>query len=134
VIPASYTLEETIEHMFCLPVEHRLRGGNSLALLAEGTGYLQHKEKIGLARLRAAIRGRQGLIDSWLAYSTEKQADWGWFFESADQGVFLVGRRRYSIEGTRQLADPEEACALFIIGEFEALIGNHSCPASISAS
>ncbi len=123
MINAAYSLEETIEHMFGLPAELRLRGQISLVLLAEGTGYLRHQDAIDAVRLQAALRGRAGLVDFWLAYSKEKQADWGWFFEGPDQGVYLVGRRKYSIEGPRQLTDPEEACAHFIKGEFDSLLG-----------
>jgi len=122
VIHACFSLEETIEQMFCLPVSLGLRGGKSLVLLAEETGYAQHRDAIDVDRLRSAIRGRQGLIVSWLAYSAEKQADWGWFLEGPEHGIYLVGCRRYSIEGPRQVADAEEACALFIKGEFEALL------------
>lgn len=125
MIHASYSLEETIERMLCLPVEFRLKGPASLSLLAESTGYLRHLESIGVAQLRAAIRGRQGLIDAWLAYSAEKPADWGWFFEGPDGGVYLVGTRRYSLETPRQLTDPEEACAYFINGEFDSLLGRN---------
>lgn len=124
MINATYSLEETVERMFCLPTALRLPGHTSLALLAEDTGYLQHTESIDVTRLQAAIRGRQGLIDSWLAYSAEKQADWGWFFEGPDQGGYLVGSRKYTIEGPRQLTDPAEACACFIKGEFDSLLGS----------
>jgi len=122
VIHACFSLQETIEQMFCLPASLGLRGGKSLVLLAEETGYGQHREAIDVNRLRAAIRGRQGLIASWLAYSAEKQADWGWFLEGPEHGIYLVGRRRYSIEGPSQIADAAEACAVFIKGEFEALL------------
>ena len=124
---ATYSLEETIEQMFGLAESLRLRGQVSLEQLAESTGYPRHRETIDVARLQAAIRGRQGLIDSWLAYSAEKEADYGWFFEGADEGVYLVGCRKHSIEGPRQLTDPAEACARFIKGEFEALLGVHHC-------
>ena len=123
VINATYSLEETVERMFALPETLRLRGRISLVLLAEDTGYPQHRAGIDVARLRAAIRGRPGLIDSWLAWSAEKQADWGWFFEAADQRAYLVGCRKHSIEGPWRLADPEEACARFIKAEFDALLG-----------
>ncbi len=125
MINIAYSLEETIERIFCLPVEFRLKGSTSLALLAESTGYLRHQEAIDVARLRADIRGRRGLIDSWLTYSMEKQANWGWFFEGPDRGIYLVGSRRHSIEGPKQLSDPAEACACFIKGEFDSLLGMH---------
>ena len=125
MIHAYYSLEETIERMLCLPVEFRLKGSTSLASLADSTGYLRHQEAVDVARLRADIRGRQGLIDSWLTYSMEKQADWGWFFEGPDRGIYLVGNRRHSIEGPKKLSDPAEACACFIKGEFDALLWLH---------
>ena len=125
MIHASYSLEETIEHMLCLPAEFRLRGSASLALLAESTGYLQYQDTIDVDRLRAAIRERQGLVDSWLVYSAEKQADWGWFFEGPDGGIYLTGSRRDSIDGPKQLSDPGEACACFIKGEFVSLLGHY---------
>jgi hypothetical protein len=123
MINASYNLEETIEHMCGLAAELRLRGQVSLAQLAEGTGYLRHRDAIDVARLRAAVGGREGLIDSWRTYSAEKSVDWGWFLEGPDQGVYLVGSRKYSIEGPRQLTDPAEACAYFIKGEFDCIVG-----------
>jgi hypothetical protein len=129
MIIATYSLEETIEQMFSLPETLRLRGQVSLELLAEGTGYPRHRAEIDVGRLQTAIRGRQGLIESWLAYSAEKEADYGWFFEGPDGGVYIVGSRKYSIEGPRQLTDPAEACACFIKGEFESLLGAHLCRA-----
>jgi hypothetical protein len=121
-----HDLEETMEWMFCLPTALRLKGPVSLAKLAEDTGYLGHRQAIDVARLQAAIRNRQGLIDSWLDYSAEKSADWGWFFEGPNRGRYLVGSRKYSIEGSRQLADASEACAHFIKGEFDALLGKEA--------
>jgi hypothetical protein len=118
-----HSVEETMERMFCLPLALQLKASVSLIRLAEDTGYRTHRAAIDVPRLRAAIRGRQGLIDAWLTYSAEKSADWGWFFEGPDRGRYLVGSYKHSIEGTRQLADPGEACAWFIKGEFEALLG-----------
>ena len=129
MLHACPNLNETIEQMFCLPSALRLQGQVSLVRLAESTGYPVHREAIDAGRLRAAIRGRRAIVDLWLAYSAEKPADWGWFFEGPDRGIFLVGSRRYSIDGPRQLTDPEEACAYFIKGEFESLVGGRGRPA-----
>ena len=120
--PAPPTLEETIDRMGCLPVAFRLRSPVSLITLADQTGYDYHRDSLDIACLRNAIHGRTGLIDAWLLYSREKTEEWGWFMEAADRGSFLVGPRRYSIEGPQLIADPAEACAHFIKREFECLL------------
>jgi hypothetical protein len=121
-VPGS--LEEAIERVFCLPTAFHLRGPASLMLLVQETGYVRHREALTVERLQAGIRGRQGLVDSWLRYSAEKEADWGWFFQGPDRGVYRVGKCNHFLAGPRQFTDAGEACAFFIRSEFEALAGN----------
>ena len=119
-----------MEGVLCLPAVLGLRGNTSLVRLVEEAGYGRFQDEISPARLQEAIRGRAGLVDAWLAYSAGKEENWGWFFEGPCQGFYLVGCRTNSFEGPWSLPDPEEACARFIKGELDAIIGKRRTPST----
>ncbi len=114
---------EAMERIFCLPVEFRLRGQVSLLGLVQATGYPALADRIGVEDLRGALRGRMGIVEAWVRYSTEKPASWGWFLEGLHKGCYLTGSMTRSLETPIATADAAEACAYFIKAELEAILG-----------
>ncbi|HWA25037.1 MAG TPA: hypothetical protein VG734_05125 [Lacunisphaera sp.] len=114
---------EVLERIFSLPLELHLRSQVSLLQLVKNTGYPALSGQIDVGSIKDAIRGRQGLIDAWLDYSREKPANWGWFIEGPDDGIYLVGSRTRSLEMPWQIREVEEACACFIKAELDAVLG-----------
>jgi len=119
---------EVVERVLCLPVMLRLRGQVSLGRLLDETGYREFEGVLGRPQWREGIGGRMGLVETWLAYSTDKQENWGWYFEGPHKGQYLVGCRTSFTLAPGQFTDPFEACAYFIDEEIGAIRGREAGP------
>ncbi len=123
-IPTS--VAEVAEQVCCLPVMLAIRGNASLVTLLEETGYPKFEGEIDVKRLRSAVGDHRGVVEAWLSYSSEKQENWGWFFEGPHKGTYLVGCRTSFSIPPRPFTDPFEACACYIKEEIGAIRGNRS--------
>jgi len=101
-----------------------LRSQVSLLGLVTGTGYAAIRSDVDVALLQDGIHGRREILESWLRYSAEKEATWGWFLEADRRGRYLVGLRSgFSDKARYEVTDPWEACAFFIKQELDAIVG-----------
>jgi len=101
----------------------------SLVELVQQSGYLQCREEIDVGALRGALRERAEILEAWLRYSADKEANWGWFFERDRRRGYAVGLRTGLSPETRcEMTDPWEACAYFIKHEVEAIVGGMERP------
>ena len=126
----SPDIDETLERIYALPVslkaEMALRSQVSLFGLATSTGYPTIRSDVDVALLQAGIRGRREILESWLRYSAEKEATWGWFLEADRHGRYLVGLRSgFSDKARCEVTDPWEACAFYIKQELDAIMGTY---------
>ena len=112
-----------LEAVYALPVGFKLRANVSLLQLVRETGYPDRREEIGVDAIRSGLAGREGIVAVWLAYSAEKDADWGWYFQGPHQGFYLTGSRTRSLEGPVNTRDAAEACAYFIKAELDSILG-----------
>jgi hypothetical protein len=119
---------DVLERVYALPVEMRVRlafGRRvSLITLVSETGYPDVRTDVDVAAVRAGLRKRSAILQSWLRYSTEKVETWGWFFEVDRRGTYAVGLKTGFSEKTRcEITDPWAACASFIKEELDAIVG-----------
>jgi hypothetical protein len=124
----STDITETLERIYALPVslkaEMALRRQVSLLGLVKSTGYPAIKADVNVALLQGEMRERREILESWLHYSAEKEAAWGWFLEMDRRGHYGVGLRSgFSARARFEMADPWEACAFFIKQELDAIMG-----------
>lgn len=117
---------EILERIYSLPVVFRLQSCPSLLRLLAQTGYPAHADSVTVEMLRKGIGGRKGLVEAWLLYSREKNADWGWYFEGPVKGMYRAGSRTRSLEMPIVTADADEACAYFIKAELEGILGREA--------
>jgi len=128
--PAASSLPEALERVVALAREIAFRTSvvptHSLSLveLVRESGYLQFRDQIDPAALRAVLKGRTEIVEAWLQYSKDKEANWGWFFERERRPGYAVGLRTgFSPETRCEISDRWEACAYYIKHEFEAILG-----------
>ena len=124
----SPDINETLERIYALPIslkaEMALRRQVSLLGLVTNTGYPAIRGNVDVALLQARIRGRREILESWLRYSAEKEATWGWLFQADRHGRYLVELRSgFSDKARCEVTDPWEACAFFIKPELDAIVG-----------
>jgi len=112
-----------LEAVYALPVGFKLRATVSLLQLVRETGYPGRREEIGVDAIRSGLAGRDGIVAVWLAYSAEKDADWGWYFQGPHHGFYLTGSRTRSLEAPVNTRDAAEACAYFIKAELDSILG-----------
>ena len=97
----------------------------SLVELLRESGYLSFRNEIDCATLHSALKERAAIVEAWLRYSADKEANWGWFFERDRRPGYSVGLRTgHSPETRCEISNPWEACAYFIKHELEAIVGD----------
>lgn len=128
--PLPSDLPEVLERVINLAREvtfrTRIVPTHSLSLveLVRESGYLRFRNEIDLVALRTALKDRTEIVEVWLQYSKDKEANWGWFFERERRPGYAVGLRTGLSPETRcEISDPGEACAYYIKHEFEAIVG-----------
>ena len=94
------------------------------ALIAE-SGYQDNRDLIDVDRIARHLTSNPNLFGEWIAFSENKRVSEGWYLkaQSAD-GPYTVGYFNPSVtlRKTDTYLDANEACAVYIKRELEALI------------
>ena len=119
-------MSDVIAAMATLPVVFRQGEDSAVAIAARG-GFAEHRGAITVSEIADFLGKHPTLVDSWWLWSMDKRTDRGWFFSERAlrfpwQPRWVVGYfPRTEGRPRRYFRDKTDACATFILREFEHL-------------
>ena len=119
-------MSDVIAAMATLPVVFR-QGNESPVAIAARSGFAEHREAITVQAIANFLTEHPTLVDTWRLWSMDQRTDRGWFFSERTlrlpwQPRWIVGYfPRTDDRAPRYFWDTNEACATFILREFEHL-------------
>jgi hypothetical protein len=112
---------DAVDEIIAMPITFEKTDKSPLELLRD-SGYFDWPDAITVELLADSLKKNPRSIDYWLAWSDNKRAASGWYFQRAGKDSFVIGYYP-TAENLQKLicADPFLACANFIKREIEAM-------------
>lgn len=112
-----------IDRIISLPSDFDVRGNISMTALLRESGYLSEFENITVEDIREQLEYKFEKVEDWLNYSENKRSLPGWFLKLYDSQIYVVGflDEDGSTTVLNEFKDRNEACAVFIKNEIEAM-------------
>jgi hypothetical protein len=112
--------ELTISIVNLIDTFHKVKSESIYSLL-KGTGYFELHHQVNEAIILDSLLANPECIQQWLAWSSDKRVDSGWYFKQRDDGKFEVGHQGQGDSGVAEYTDIAKACAAFIKQEIEMI-------------
>jgi hypothetical protein len=112
---------EFIDAVCRVPVDLRNSNQSPVSLL-RGAGYERLGEAVRASDIADSLRRHPDLAEAWLAYSSDKRVDQGWYVTELPGGAYRVGY--YPAGVVLDFSDRTEAVAEFVVRELRSIGDN----------
>ncbi len=113
--------DPVVERLSRLPADF-YHGQKSMVQLIAESGINANPASLTVASILAYVTAYPELVEQWLRWSENKRVSSGWYFVHRSGG-YVVG---FHPEGeVLNIAQPELACAEFVVREIKAMMAMH---------
>jgi hypothetical protein len=113
--------DSIVERLCRLPADF-YSGSKSMVQLVAESGINANPAALAVASILTYLTNHSELIEQWLRWSENKRVTSGWYF-MRQSGKYVVGFRPNG--DILNIAEPELACAEFVVREVKAMMAIH---------
>lgn len=118
-------IDDVLERICRLPANFYSIGSKSIVQLISESGIDECPSALSVPNISAYFTTHPELVQSWLLWSANKRVSSGWYFLRRSGG-YAVGF--YPRGEALNIAEPELACAEFVVREVQAIMSRMTKP------